>query len=67
MATAGGLVPARFDDEPLGLDIGRYRPGSRARLVAEEAHERFEAEGVPMRALMAGEEKDATGPAWAGW
>lgn len=57
MATSRGRVPARFDDEPFALDSGRYRLGSRARAVAEEARRRFEAEGVPVPALVACEEE----------
>jgi hypothetical protein len=57
MATAGGRVPARFDDEPFALDIGRYRLDSWARAVAEEARRRFGAEGVPVRALLACDEE----------
>jgi hypothetical protein len=61
MATSRGRVPARFDDEPFGLDTDRYPSDSRARDVAELARRRFEDEGVPVRALMACDEEGRDG------
>lgn len=61
MSTSGRRrLPAAFDDEAFGLDVGRYRKSS-GRRVAEAARAQFEHGGVPLDGLMWCEEEGGDG------